>query len=191
MMPRVERVSHLRMPARFLLAACILAVSCLLAACGGQTSSTASPSEQVEETEPEKVAADAGGELEIRHDREPIDNHFPGFPEAKELEWVAYGLYDDRDPGPTVYGMEVLATLEEGELDRFLGDAELSPVDKWPEAIGEARLLPSRLASMDDWQQVLDVQAILPAKGPEDIHASVILVNEEESILCVYGTGGN
>ena len=62
--------------------------------------------------------------IEIKKDKELIYSLFDNFPESKNIYYTFESLYSQRDIGPTIYQIDILAELTEESYHNFLNQVE-------------------------------------------------------------------
>lgn len=127
--------------------------------------------------------ANRKNEVEIKTDKDLIYGLFNNFPESDEMYYTYHSLYNERDIGPTIYQIEILAELAEEAYDNFVNEAELDN-----SANMQVEVNPQNIEY--DWENVRNT-GIIESKNIENASIKNIYLDKSKKTIYVIAIGGN
>lgn len=120
---------------------------------------------------------------DIKNNKDVIYKLFDDFPESKNIYYTSRNLYSERDIGPTIYEIEILAELTDMGYDSFIKQVEFNNVQNL-----EMKINPNNIKY--NWKEIKNIQ-VLNSKDIEDISVKNIYLDESNQTLYIIGIGGN
>lgn len=120
---------------------------------------------------------------DIKNNKDVIYKLFDDFPESKNIYYTSRNLYSERDIGPTIYEIEILAELTDIGYDSFIEQVEFNNIQNL-----EMKINPNNIKY--NWKEIKNIQ-ILKSKDIEDISVKNIYLDESNQTLYIVGIGGN
>lgn len=120
---------------------------------------------------------------DIKNNKDVIYKLFDDFPESKNIYYTSRNLYSERDIGPTIYEIEILAELTDIGYDSFIEQVEFNNIQNL-----EMKINPNNIKY--NWKEIKNIQ-ILKSKDIEDISVKNIYLDESNQTLYIIGIGGN
>ena len=120
---------------------------------------------------------------DIKNNKDVIYELFNDFPESKNIYYTSRNLYSERDIGPTIYEIEILAELTDIGYDSFIKQVEFNNIQNL-----EMKINPNNIKY--NWKEINNIQ-ILNSKDIEDISVKNIYLDESNQTIYIVGIGGN
>ncbi len=120
---------------------------------------------------------------DIKNNKDVIYKLFDDFPESKNIYYTSRNLYSERDIGPTIYEIEILAELTDIGYDSFIEQVEFNNIQNL-----EMKINPNNIKY--NWKEIKNIQ-VLNSKDIEDISVKNIYLDESNQTLYIVGIGGN
>lgn len=121
--------------------------------------------------------------IEIKKDKDTIYSLFENFPESKKIFYTFESLYSERDIGPTIYQIDILAELTEESYNNFLNQKESSKIENL-----EMKLNPNNIKY--NWKKLENI-GILKFKDVEDASVTDIYIDDNNKTIYIIAIGGN
>ena len=121
--------------------------------------------------------------IAIRKDKNTIYNLFDNFPESKKIFYTFESLYNERDIGPTIYQIDILAELTDESYNNFLNQMESSKQENL-----EMKFNPNNIKY--NWKKVENID-ILKSKDIETASVTKIYIDENNKAIYTIVIGGN
>ena len=122
-------------------------------------------------------------EIEIKTNKETIYGMFEDFPESNNIYYTSNSLYSERDIGPTIYQIDILAELNDNIYKIFVDKAEFEEFDNV-----EIKVNPSN--KKYNWKKIKNID-IIKSKRNENATIKSIYLDENTKTIYVIVLGGN
>ena len=122
-------------------------------------------------------------EIEIKTNKETIYGMFEDFPESNNIYYTSNSLYSERDIGPTIYQIDILAELNDNIYKIFVDKAEFEEFDNV-----EIKVNPSN--KKYNWKKIKNID-IIKSKHNENATIKSIYLDENTKTIYVIVLGGN
>ena len=121
--------------------------------------------------------------FEIKTNKDSIYGLFENFPESKNIYFISKNLYSERNIGPTIYQIDILAELTDKAYENFINQVEVKNLENF-----EAIINPYNVNY--EWKEIINIQ-IIKSKDIEDASIKNIYLDENTRTIYMIVLGGN
>lgn len=122
-------------------------------------------------------------EIELKTNKETIYDLFYNFPECKNLYFISENLYSERDIGPSIYQIEILAELTDDAYNNLISEFELSDTNNI-----KTKINPNNINY--DWKSVKNIN-VIESKNSEVALIKNIYLDKNKKTIYIIAIGGN
>lgn len=119
----------------------------------------------------------------IKNNKNAILELFYNFPESKNIYYISKNLYSERDIGPTIYQIDILAELTNEGYNSFIEQVEFKDIQNF-----EMKINPNNLQY--NWKAVKNFE-VLKSKDIEDTSVTNIYIDDNNKTIYIIAFGGN
>ncbi len=121
--------------------------------------------------------------IDIKNNKDTIYSMFDNFPESKNIYYTSKNLYSERDVGPTIYQIDILAELTDEAYNNFSKQVELQDIQNL-----EIKINPNNIKYT--WKEVKNTQ-VVKSKNIERASVNNIYLDDNNKTIYMIVLGGN
>jgi len=121
--------------------------------------------------------------IDIKNNKETIYSMFDNFQESKDIFYTSKSLYSERDIGPTIYQIDILAELTDEAYNNFSKQVELQDIQNL-----EIKINPNNIKYT--WKEVKNTQ-VVKSKNIERASVKNIYLDDNNKTIYMIVLGGN
>lgn len=122
-------------------------------------------------------------ELDIKTNKETIYELFNNFPKSNNIYYTSKNLYNEKNIGPTIYQIDILAELTDESYNDFISKIEFDESKNF-----EIKINPHNINY--NWKSIKNTQ-VIETKNIEIASIINIYLDENSKTIYVIAIGGN